>query len=44
MKGLKQLRSEKGPVDPNQYWQRSARKRCPKCGRRVRGPNHDAGH
>lgn len=43
-KGLKQLRSEYGPVDPNHYWRRAIRKRCPKCGRKIRGPNHNVGH
>jgi hypothetical protein len=44
VKGLKQLRSVNGPIDPNKYWGRTARKKCPKCGRRIRGPNHAAGH
>lgn len=45
-KGLKQLRepTSKGPVDPNKYWKRAARKKCSTCGRKIRGPNHVAGH
>lgn len=43
-KGLKQLRSVNGPVNPNVYWGRKPRKRCPQCGRRIRGRNHDAHH
>lgn len=43
-KGLKELRSGKGPKDPNVYWRRQPRKRCATCGRRIRGMNHDAGH
>jgi hypothetical protein len=43
-KGLKLLRSDTGPVDPNHYWARAPRKRCPQCGRKIRGPNHKLGH
>jgi len=43
-KGLKQLRSGTGPVDPNKYWQRKPREKCKVCGKRIRGPNHDVGH
>lgn len=42
--GLKKLRSGHGPVDPNLYWGREPRKRCPKCRRKIRGQNHDAHH
>jgi hypothetical protein len=44
MKGLKLLRSVNGPINPNTYWRRQPRKRCSQCGRRIRGPNHAAGH
>ena len=43
-KGLKRLRSELGPIDPNRYWGRAPRKRCPQCGRKIRGSSHSVGH
>lgn len=42
--GLKNLRSDLGPRDPNVYWRRKPRVKCPKCGRRIRGKNHNVGH
>jgi hypothetical protein len=42
MSGLKMMRSQDGPKNPNTYWQRRARKRC-SCGHHVRGPNHENG-
>jgi len=39
-RGLRQLRSDNGPVDPNKYHGYTPRKKCGTCGKKIRGENH----